>query len=169
MTAPHASAGDHAPLAELVPAYLAADYRWQHDGDWHDLRVGLQAPALELLYPDAASFGMLSAWNPHSVERSEAANREADALLHQELAATGLVFLPAFGSALDRSWREPGWVVVGMGVDGFDALSRRHGQLGTVWWTRGRAGRLRVDAARPPDFGDDEHIDWLLEPLPTQG
>lgn len=161
MTTHDADAAQHAPLAELVHAYFAADYRWQHAGDWHDLRVGLQAPALELLYPDAAGFGMLTAWNPHSVGRNDAANREADALLQEDLAATGLVFLPAFGSALDRSWREPGWVVVGMALDAFDALSRRHGQLGTVWWARGRAGRLRVDAARPAGFGTDEHIDWL--------
>src|SRR3546814_8228206 len=42
----------HATISELVRAYLAADYRWQHDGDWHELHIGLQAPALELLYPD---------------------------------------------------------------------------------------------------------------------
>jgi len=163
MTTPHADAGHHVPVAELVRAYLDADYRWRHDGDWHDLRIGLPAPALELLHPGAGGFGMLTAWNPCSVEHSEAANRDADALLHRELVATGLVFLPAFGSAADRSWREPGWVVVGMALDDFDALSRRHGQLGTLWWSRGKAGRLRVDAARPAGFDMDEHIDWLHE------
>src|SRR3546814_3158532 len=66
-----------------------------------------------------------------------------------------------FGSALNRSWREPGWVVMGMTLDRFDALSRKYGQLGTLWWTYGQAGRLRVDAGRPAEFGDDEHIDWL--------
>ncbi|GAA3919152.1 DUF3293 domain-containing protein [Luteimonas lutimaris] len=163
MTTPHGDAGHRTPLAELVRAYLDAVYRWRHDDDWHDLSIGLPAPALELLYPEADTFGMLSAWNPRSVERSEAVNREADARLHEELAATGLAYLPAFGSAADRSWREPGWVVVGMALDDFDALSRRHGQLGTLWWTRGKAGRLRVDAACPPGFDMEEHIDWLRE------
>ena len=116
----------HASIAELVRAYLAAEYRWHHGGDWHDLRIGLQAPALELLYPDRGTFGMLSAWNPRSVEQSEAVNREADRALRDDLASTGLPFLPAFGSALDRSWREPGWVVMGMSLVKFDALSRKY-------------------------------------------
>ncbi len=160
MTTLPANAG-HAPIAELVRAYLAAEYRWQHQGEWHDLRIGLPAPALELLHPDAGSFGLLSAWNPRSVERDEHTNRDADALLQRDLAASGRTFLAAFGSAIDRSWREPGWVVIGMALQDFDALSRKYGQLGTLWWTPGKAGRLRVDAARPPDFGTDEHIDWL--------
>jgi len=163
MTTPHADAGHRTPLAGLVRAYLDAVYRWRRDDDWHDLRIGLPAPALELLYPAAGTFGLLSAWNPRSVERSEAVNREADARLHRELAATGLVYLPAFGSAVDRSWREPSWVVAGMALEDFDALSRRHGQLGTLWWPRGGAGRLRVDAARPAGFDLDEHVDWLQE------
>lgn len=158
----HADPGNGPSITQLVRAYLAAEYRWRHEGDWHDLRVGLQAPAIELLHPGAEGFGMLSAWNPHSVERSPSANREADALLQRELAETGLPFLAAFGAALDRSWREPGWVVIGMPLADFDALSRKYGQLGTIWWSRGKAGRLRVDAARPPEFGNDEHIDWLL-------
>jgi hypothetical protein len=146
---------------DLVRAYLAAEYRWQHNGDWHDLRIGLQVPALELLYPDCASFGLLSAWNPHSVERAEPANREADRALHQDLVAAGTPFLPAFASAPNRSWREPSWVVMGLPVERFDALSRKYGQLGTLWWTPARPGRLRVDAMRPADFEDDEHVDWL--------
>lgn len=151
----------HATIAELVRAYLAADYRWQHGGDWHDLQVGLQAPALELLYPDRGTFGMLSAWNPRSVQCTEPVNRDADRALRDDLVATGLPFLPAFASAFDRSWREPGWVVMGMTVARFDALSRKYGQLGTLWWTYGQAGRLRVDASCPPGFSDDGHVDWL--------
>src|SRR3546814_4062238 len=59
----------HATISELVRAYLAPDYRWHHDGDWHELHIGLQAPTLELLYPDRGTFGMLSAWHPRSVDR----------------------------------------------------------------------------------------------------
>ena len=156
-----------APTSNLVRAYLAAEYRWQHGGDWHDLRIGLPAPALELLYPDAGSFGLLSAWNPRSVECTELANREADRALHQDLVVTDASFVAAFASASNRSWREPSWVVMGLPVERFDALSRKYGQLGTLWWTRGRPGRLRIDAVRPVDFADDEeHVDWL-QPAPA--
>src|SRR3546814_13791291 len=104
---------------------------------------------------------MLSAWNPRSVECAEAVNRGAYRALRDDRAATGLPFLPAFGSALNRSWREPGWVAMGMTLDRFDALSRKYGQLGTLWWTYGQAAPLPVDAGRPAAFGADEHTDWL--------
>lgn len=158
-TPPHT--GAPAPLADLIASYLAAEYRWQHDGDWHDLRIGLPAPALELLHPDFETFGLLSAWNPHSVERSEADNRREDEVLHSQLRDNDLPFAPAFASAINRGWREPSWVVAGMRVAAFDALSRQFGQLGTLWWTRGQAVRLRVDAKRPGDFDHDPRIEWL--------
>lgn len=151
----------HAPIADLVRAYLAADYRWQHEGDWHDLHVGLPAPAMELLHAGIDSFGLLSAWNPYSIERSEMTNRSADHALHDALIATAMPFCPAFASAPDRSWREPSWVVMGLQVEAFDALSQQFGQLGTLWWTRGTPVRLRVDARRPDEYDDDAYIDWL--------
>jgi hypothetical protein len=154
-----------ASIADLVRAYLAAEYRWQHHGDWHDLRIGLPAPALELLFPDAGDFGLISAWNPRSVESTEPVNREADRALRQDLVMAGTPFVAAFASAADRSWREPSWVTMGLPVERFDALSRKYGQLGTLWWARGQPGRLRIDAVRPADFADDDgHIDWLLRP-----
>ena len=149
-----------APIAELVRAYLAAEYQWQHNGDWHDLRIGLPVPALELMYPDAGTFGLLSAWNPHSVECAESVNREADNALQRDLVEAGVPFLAAFSSASNRSWREPGWLVIDLPLDRFDALSRKYGQLGTLWWTRHRPGRLRIQAARPADC-EHEHVDWL--------
>src|SRR3546814_20117820 len=97
----------HATIAELVRAYLAADYRWQHDGDWHELHIGLQAPALELLYPDRGTFGMLSAWNPRSVECTEAVTRDADRALRADLAANGLPFLPSFRSPTNHNRGDP--------------------------------------------------------------
>lgn len=154
-------ANGHVPIPDLVQSYLAADYRWQHEGDWHDLQIGLPVPALELLHDDVDTFGLVSAWNPHSVERTELANRDADYALHDALKATGRPFCAAFASAPNRSWREPSWVVMGLPVGDFDAMSRRFGQLGTLWWTRGTPVRLRIDAACPEGFDDGEHIDWL--------
>ena len=70
-------------IAALVQAYLAADYRWELDGQWFPMPVGARAPELEHAFPQAGNFGLLSAWNPHSVERADEENR-AD-----EKAATG--------------------------------------------------------------------------------
>lgn len=157
-------APDDARLATLLRAYLAAEYRWQREGDWHDLVIGLPAPGLEMAYPRARSFGLISAWNPSSNERSVAENREADEMLCDALDAGGHFYLAAFSSARNRSWREPGWLVMDMDAAGYDALSRRFGQLGALWWPVGAPVRLRMDARRPPELDeDDRFVDWLVE------
>ncbi|MGJ4730861.1 DUF3293 domain-containing protein [Luteimonas sp. SDU101] len=157
-------APDDARLALLLRAYLAAEYRWQREGDWHDISIGLPAPGLELAYPHARSFGLVSAWNPYSVERAAVENRQADQLLCETLDATGHQYLPAFSSARNRSWREPGWLVMDMDAAGYDALSRRFEQLGALWWPAGAPVRLRMDARRPAELDDDDRfVDWLVE------
>jgi len=150
-----------AEAARLAVAYLDAHYRWACSGDWHDIRIGLPTPGLELLYPESRCFALLSAWNPWSQPRDESANRREDAVLEAELAARGLEHIPSFSSAPNRSWREPGWVVLGLAPAELDALARRFGQLGALWWQRGQGVRLRMQAARPAGFGTADAIDWL--------
>jgi len=151
---------DDTRLLELLHAYLDARYRWQHRDDWHDIVIGLPAPGLDLRYPGAASFGVISAWNPMSELRSATENRRADKALEAELRTLGVAHMPAFASAADRSWREPSWIVLDMPVDDFDALARRYGQLGTLWWARESTVRLRMDAGRPAGLAGDAHVDW---------
>jgi hypothetical protein len=148
-------------LARLAHAYVDAEYRWGLGGDWHDVRIGLPMPALELAYPSAESFGLISAWDPYSVPRDDSVNREQDAALQEILLSGGKPHLPAFASAVNRSWREPGWMVMDMPAAEFDALARRFGQLGTLWWPRGGIVRLRMDAARPAGFEREDVVDWL--------
>ena len=150
-----------AEAARLARAYLAAHYRWACSGDWHDIRIGLPVPGLDLLHPEVSRFGLLSAWNPYSQARDEAANRREDAALDAELEARGLRHIPAFSSAPNRSWREPGWVIFDIGTADLDRLSRRFGQLGALWWPRDGAVRLRMQARRPPAFQHEAPVDWL--------
>ncbi len=152
---------DDARVVELLHAYLAAEYRWQHKGGWHDIIIGLPTPGLELAFPQATTFGAMSAWNPLSIERGRDQNRIADEALHEALAAGGHAFLPAFASARNRSWREPSWLVFGMDSGEFDHLSRRFGQLGTLWWKPGEPVRLRMDACKPGGLADEPYVDWL--------
>lgn len=152
---------DDTRLLELLHAYLDARYRWQRRDDWHDIVIGLPTPGLDLRYPDVASFGAISAWNPMSEPRTAVENRRADKALEAELTAMGLAHMPGFASAIDRSWREPSWIVLGMPVEAFDVLARRYGQLGTLWWSRETPVRLRMDARRPAGLEGDAHVDWL--------
>lgn len=152
---------DDTRLVALLHAYLDARYRWQHRDDWHDIVIGLPTPGLDLRYPDAAGYGCISAWNPMSELRAPTENRRSDKALEAELTALGLPHMPAFASAADRSWREPSWIVFGMDVDAFDALARRYGQLGTLWWPRETPVRLRMYASRPSGLEGDQHVDWV--------
>ena len=153
-----------ARIAELLAAYLDADYRWEFDGDWHPLAIGAPAPDIEHAFPGAQSFGLVSAWNPHSVVLAEAVNRAADDRLHAELRDSGLPYRPGFSAARNRSWREPSWVVVDMALPAFDAVTRRFGQLGTLAWRRGEPVRLRMHAARPAGVAPDPDVEWLGNP-----
>ena len=152
---------DQARIAELVRAYVAAEYRWELAGDWRNLRIGEPAPELERAFPDVRHFGLVSAWDPYSIPRPEPANRKADYLLEKDILASSLPFRAAFSSATNRTWREPSWLVMDMPAADFDALSRCYGQLATLYWAAGEPVRLRVDAAKPAGYGSDDAIDWL--------
>lgn len=147
-------------VADLVEAYLASDYRWELDGRWRPLAIGAVATELEQAYPEADGCGLLGAWNPQSIERTAAENREADSRLAVALAEAGVAHRPGFSSARDGSWREPGWVVLGMPLERFDALARRFGQLGTLYARRGEPMRLRMYRARPAGIQPRELVDW---------
>ena len=151
---------DDARVTDLMQAYLDADYRWEWGGEWYPLQIGATAPDLEATFPDAAEFGLLSAWNPYSLGRPEDTNRAADATLHAALRASGAIYRPGFSSARNRSWREPSWVTVGLPLAEFDALGRRFGQLGTLYCRRGEPMRLRLYHARPASVAAP-FVDWL--------
>lgn len=152
-----------ARIAELVHAYLAAEYRWELDGDWLNLRLGETAPDVAGRFPDAAQFGLLSAWDPWSIQRPDAVNRDADQALQRDLLDSGRIFRPAFSSAVNRSWREPSWLVVDMPMAEFDALSRRYGQLATLFWSAREAIRMRIDASPPFELQGHPACNWLRD------
>lgn len=158
MTAPTLAASR---INDLVEAYLASDYRWELDGRWLPLTLGEVATELEAAYPGADGSGLLSAWNPHSVERSERENRQADGELAAALAESGMAHRPGFSSARNRSWREPSWTVMGMPEAQFDALARRFDQLGTLYARRGEPMRLRVYRDRPAGAANHALVDWV--------
>lgn len=147
-------------VADLVEAYLASDYRWELDGRWRPLAIGAVATEIEQAYPGADGCGLLGAWNPQSIERSAAENREADEQLAAALSDAGATHRPGFSSAHDGSWREPGWMVLGMPMERFDALARRFGQLGTLYARRGEPMHLRIYRARPAGIQPRELVDW---------
>lgn len=154
-------------IATLLDAYCSADYRWERDHQWSPLRIGQMAPDIEAAFPDSMTFGLLSAWDPHSLPRPEAINRAADEALHTALLASSLAFAPGFSSAPNRSWREPSWVVMDMTEDEFDRLGQRFGQLATLRWMRGGPVHLRMYARQPVLSAPRDYVDWV-EPGPVE-
>ncbi len=154
---------DLAHLATLPPIYLAADYKWELDGEWRPLRIGERAVELEAAFADARSFGLMSGANPAHLQRSDPENRSADRALEQAVAALGLRYRPAFVAALGRSWKAYNWLLIDPPTDRFDALARRFGQIGTLLWAHGEPVRLRMHARRPETVPAHPFIDWLDE------
>ena len=148
-------------ILALMRAYLDADYRWAYEGEWRSLAIGEPAHELETAFPDAGGFALFSAWNPHSVERPEDTNRAADAALHMALRDSGALYVPGFVSARNCSWREPSWLVIDSPPASVDALSRRFGQLASVYCRRGECLRLRMYADRPAGADGSLQVDWL--------
>lgn len=154
---------DHNHLASLQAVYLAADYKWELDGEWRSLRIGEHAAELEAAFPDSQRFGLMSGANPAHIPRSDPENRSADRALEQALVALGLRYRPAFVAAIGRSWKAYNWLVIDPPVEAFDALARRFGQIGTLLWARGEPVRLRMRARRPASVAPDPRIDWIDE------
>lgn len=156
------------PVAALPDIYMAAEYKWEQNGQWRPIRIGECAPDLDAAFPDAARFGMLTAANPGFVKRSDADNRAADRQLQHELEQRGLRYRPGFAIASNRSWKDYNWLVIDPEVDAFDALARRFGQIGTLLWPRNSPVRLRMRAKCPETRMLHPLIDWIGDTLDSE-
>lgn len=145
--------------AELATAYAAADYLVVLDGEPLPLRVGLPATDLEAYLP-APRYAFITAWNPASQPRSDAANEAADALLVAELDAIGAARHPAWAQDPAGDWREPGWLVTGLGEDDLLRLALEFGQAGVLDWHAGAPVRLRMMVQRPPAALAVANTEW---------
>lgn len=148
-------------IATLPDIYMAAEYKWEHDGQWRPIRIGECAAELDAFFPDATRFGMLTASNPGFATRSDIENRDADRLLQHELERQDLRHRPAFAIAHNRTWKAYNWLVIDPKVEAFDALACRFGQIGTLLWSRTSPVRLRMRAKRPEVLMAHPAIDWI--------
>lgn len=149
-------------LLQLPERLLHADYRWELDGQWRALRVGVPAPELEDAFPDVRRFGLLSASRPgwaHPDGRVPAP--DADRALQRLLAGLRLHHRPACAISGNRTWKLYGWLVLDPDTSVFDGLTQRFGQTGALLWARGQAVRLRISGARPAGTPQHAAIDWI--------
>ncbi len=146
--------------AELAAAYAAAGYCVLLDGEALPLRVGQTAEDLEAYWP-ARRYNFITAWNPASQPRSDAANATADALLVARLDQLRATRHPAWAESPDGDWREPGWLLADIEPDQCIRLAREFGQAGVLNWERGQPVRLWMMLARPLKSGTAACVDWV--------
>lgn len=152
--------------AELAATYAAAQYAVALDGDSLPIGVGALATDLEAYWP-ASRYLLITAWNPASQPRSDAANQAADAQLVAEIDALGVVRHPAWAQGADGEWHEPAWLVAEVDDATSEFLAREFGQAGILAWARGQPVRLRMlmPAPRQPLKNVDPEaaacIDWV--------
>ena len=128
------------------------------DPPW-GLVVGAPAPDLEAYLP-AEAYVLVSAWNPASEPRSDAANAAADAALVARLDAAGIARQSAWASAPDGQWREPGWLLTGIEQNAADRLAADFGQAAVLAWRCGQPVRLRMLLPAPAHAAAGAHTDW---------
>jgi hypothetical protein len=89
--------------------------------------------------------GIVTAYNPASRLRPEAANREANARLRLRLEALGAEPLDVVAVPEEpgqEAWREPGFLARHLPCDALVAIGAEHGQNAIVWVPAGGAPRL---------------------------
>ena len=143
----------------LIAAYRAASYSVRLPGGRRvGLEVGAECPGElnDLLLRTAHSAGgLITAWNPLSVQSARSANRLRQRELLAALHAARAGVLAGVGSGND--WREPSLAALGVRVDLLDELARHFGQNAILSFRAGEPVRLRLyrDEWREALSGDD--------------
>lgn len=130
----------------LAEAYTRAVYRARGaDGGWHAFTFAPGAASDDVAgLPFAQPWAIVTAWNPMSVARDNAANRAAHDELVRRVEGMGLAWRPseAADPASPGSWREEGVVIEGIDRGHTLVLLREFGQLAAVHAEDGSVGLL---------------------------
>ena len=152
-------------IRSLLAAYRATRYTVRLQDGEARLRVGAAPPAtlMQQLQPDRP-WVLITACNPHSRPCSARANAMRMRALTQALTALApLRVFAAAGCAPDRSWIEPGLLVIGLDPGVSDALARRCGQNALLAGRGAASARLRLyraDWAAALDREDSSGSEW---------
>lgn len=156
-------------VAALSDRLLHADFRWELDGRWHALPLGEPAGDLEAAFPDARSFGLLSAAKSDWATSGGPPTPEGDRALQQRLHDLRLRHRPASALSAQRLWKLHGWLVLDPGAETFDRLTDAFDQAGGLFWLRGAPVRLRLRGPAPADAAGHPAIDWIDAPETAEG
>lgn len=145
--------------AALADAFANTAYIAECDNGQIEIAVGHLASPLEAEM-QGKCFAFITAWNPGGERRSDEQNNEADRILVELIDSYRVDRIPMYAVSPDGEWFEAGWLVRDVSRVTLDQWAKRFGQLGTLWWQRGHAVKLRV-YGRAPLNNDNVFIDWI--------
>lgn len=119
----------------LLREYRASTYLvCVNAGLWSPIHIGEALPESLQTLVGEHKWGFITAWNPHSVQRSIVENTLAQQQLLAALRAdaTLLALHPSIGIGT-QGWYEPSFFVLGLGLDTLDALGHTYAQNAYVY------------------------------------
>ena len=149
----------HGATAALAEAFVNTAYIAECERGQIEVAIGHLATKLEAEMP-SKSFAFITAWNPGGDRRTDDENNDADRALVHLIDSYRVDRIPMHAVSPDGAWFEAGWLVCDVSRVTLDQWARSFGQLGTLWWQRGHAVKLRMYGARP-DENDNVFVDWI--------
>ncbi|QYR52191.1 DUF3293 domain-containing protein [Lysobacter soyae] len=143
----------------LVDAFLETAYIAECDDGQVEIAIGHLAAQLEARVAGKC-LGFITAWNPGAERLSDEENNAADRDLVHVIDSHRVERFPMHAVSPDGVWFEAGWLVSDVSRVTLDQWARRFGQLGTLWWQRGHAVKLRVYHPKIA-HSDNVFIDWI--------
>ncbi|MDR1075683.1 MAG: DUF3293 domain-containing protein [Xanthomonadaceae bacterium] len=134
---------DDNSLQALMESYASALYRVSLPQGEVGITPGRRAGRLEALFP-AKRYAVITAFNPGSRRLPQEENQLANRVLRRRLDALNIAIFPSTASDSEERWLEPGWLATDLDRPAVDALARRFGQTGVLFWEHSQPVRLRM-------------------------
>lgn len=118
---------------DWVAVYQSSMYVFAYAGEWRKFALNGEEGPMEDL---TESVTLITAWNPHSEERSTGWNEGANGSFFRKVVQIGLPWAPAWGSSLpdvEPSWREEGFALFGLNRSEAASWGRDWGQRAVVF------------------------------------
>lgn len=119
----------------MLREYRASTYLVCLDAShWSSIHIGEALPETLQTIVDGRAWAFITAWNPLSIQRSDAENTTAQRqLLTKIRSSAGFVELyPGVGIGT-QGWYEPSLFVIGPNLDTLDAIGNEHRQNAYVY------------------------------------
>ncbi|QIK81767.1 DUF3293 domain-containing protein [Lysobacter sp. HDW10] len=143
----------------LVKAFLDTVYIAECRSGQVEIAIGHLAARLEAEV-QGKCFAFITAWNPMGCRRDDEENNAANRELVSLIDSHRVERIPMHAVSPDNAWFEAGWLLSDVSRVTLDQWARRFEQLGSLWWQRGHAVKMRIYHPKMPSC-NNAFIDWI--------